>query len=518
MLLFSGMVGHEYVKDSEELEGKLKYWKMFLTSQGGQIYSDGSIIALTKILNTEEDIRIYFMNVDGTILSTNDRDRINHFKIDLDESTRESHSIPLYINQNLEGEFLLIQPPLHEIYLFKYFLLSILLLSFSYILYLLILKNRNMSAVATIVEQMKRDQESPDFKNVSPLISYLSKSINEYRNELRDRERLQIISDISKQVAHDIKSPLAALESSISNIVILPDGQKNIINNALERINNISNDLLQKSGLKQGNEVLLHSCLIECVNSITLEKIAEYDGKNIDISLLNNIELGECPALFSITELKRIISNLINNSVEASEEKIVILVKLFHFHGTAIIDIVDNGKGIKKENLSKVFEKGLSIEKSHGNGLGLSHAKLTIESWGGSITAISEYGKGATMRIELPLSRPTQLKNTKKVVHIDDDSLIRMTWEAQAKSHNIELLSLESSDKLYDVIDKLEADCEFYIDSNLGDGQIKGEELAQELYNKGFLNVNLSTGYDSSEFQDMPWINKVIGKAPPWVN
>ena len=58
----------------------------------------------------------------------------------------------------------------------------------------------------------------------------------------------------------------------------------------------------------------------------------------------------------------------------------------------------------------------------------------------------------------------------------------------------------------------------FYIDSCLGDGVIKGQDLAKELYDQGYKNLYMSTGFEKEKFANMPWIKNITGKTPPWDN
>lgn len=54
-----------------------------------------------------------------------------------------------------------------------------------------------------------------------------------------------------------------------------------------------------------------------------------------------------------------------------------------------------------------------------------------------------------------------------------------------------------------------------YIDSHLGEG-IKGEEVSKSIFEMGFTNIYLATGYNPNDFGDLPWIKGIVGKSPPW--
>ena len=64
--------------------------------------------------------------------------------------------------------------------------------------------------------------------------------------------------------------------------------------------------------------------------------------------------------------------------------------------------IKDSGRGIPSEVLPKLMRKGETYHKEGGTGLGLYHAKSSVESWGGTIELFSEVGQGTEVRVSLP--------------------------------------------------------------------------------------------------------------------
>lgn len=104
----------------------------------------------------------------------------------------------------------------------------------------------------------------------------------------------------------------------------------------------------------------------------------------------------------------------------------------------------------------------------------------------------------------------------KKIVLVDDDILVRMTWKIAAKSKNIDLTCYESPEQLRKDLHQYDVRTLFFIDSNLGQGQ-KGEDFVKELFHLGFLELYLSTGYSQDEFESLRSIVRaIVGKDPPW--
>jgi signal transduction histidine kinase len=115
----------------------------------------------------------------------------------------------------------------------------------------------------------------------------------------------------------------------------------------------------------------------------------------------------EAPADPVITEISGplfdwVIENLLKNALDALEGKGLINIKIRQHPGSVIVDITDNGKGIIKSNMAKIFKPGFTTKK-RGWGLGLSLSKRIIEKYhkGQLYVKSSEPGKGTTFRIVL---------------------------------------------------------------------------------------------------------------------
>ena len=97
-----------------------------------------------------------------------------------------------------------------------------------------------------------------------------------------------------------------------------------------------------------------------------------------------------------------VIENLLKNALDSMEGRGNIIVDIFSTDKKVIIDVIDTGKGISKQNFSRVFKPGFTTKK-RGWGLGLSLSKRIVEQFhnGRIYVKQSEAGKGTTFRIEL---------------------------------------------------------------------------------------------------------------------
>lgn len=322
------------------------------------------------------------------------------------------------------------------------------------------------------------------------------------------QQKIQIeIGNIASQVAHDIRSPLSALEN-ITNNHLNQTSENFIAQESIRRIKLIAEDLLQKSRNKESSQLLDLLDVNELIKRTVALKQSEYPTFKL------STELSKDKLIANINELsfERILSNLINNSIEALLDKSK-EVKIFttFLNSKIIIEIKDEGKGIAPELLSSLGTQKISHEKQNGNGIGLFSAINQIKKWNGEIKIYSSLGIGTTVQIELPLFL---VSSDSQNILIDNDELVRITWEARAKKAGKNLTTCSNSRELFNSLNNYSSDSYFYIDAELDNE--KGEEVASLLYEKGYKNLIITTGHSSDRFSHIKYISKVIGKNPPF--
>lgn len=268
----------------------------------------------------------------------------------------------------------------------------------------------------------------------------------EAQARLRQSERQ---SEFARQVGHDIRSPLAALNMVVAAVKGVPEEQRLVMRSAAKRINDIANSLLDRSWLNEiseeskdggmqgaeGSVVMLSSL----VDSIVSEKRVQYrDRHEVDIE----VDLSRGYGLFSRirpADVSRAISNLIDNSVEATRGSSARILVLIEENGEKNRIIVrDNGRGIPKEILGHLGVKGASFGKNKGSGLGLHQARSSAEALGGSLTIESEVGRGTIVTLALPAcDAPTwflerlEVSEQTILISVDDDSTVHQIWESR---------------------------------------------------------------------------------------
>lgn len=505
------------------------------------------------------------------------------------------------------------------------------------------------------VQLAQKKAECAEIKDISGSLLEMIKKLALHQ----DLEIQKNLINLSKQVAHDIRSPLTALNVVTQHLKDLPEDQRLLIRSAVQRIEDITNDLAGKQNQVAENindqekiKVHLLSSLIEPLISEKRVQFRSRRGINIE-SNLGAKSYGLFGKIQPI-QFKRALSNLINNSVEAVGENGSVEISLTSDDYHVMITISDNGSGIPKDILPKLMQKGASFgkesSKEGGSGLGLYHARESIESWGGKIEIESEVGNGTLVTASLPKVLPPdwfvpviEVTEDMHIVILDDDNSIHQVWQGRfdamnlnkghifhftsphaiiswykekkdfkqsylflcdyellgnkengldvieqlgigslsilvtsrfeeepvkancerlgvkllpknlagfvpivwdnrdnkrsdieyvliddskincdnwqlmGKFYNKKVCTFNSPGEFYAMIDQFDRATNIYIDSNLAD-DLHGEDIAKDIFEKGFNKIYLCTGYSKKNFPDMPWIKDIVGKTPPFIN
>lgn len=268
----------------------------------------------------------------------------------------------------------------------------------------------------------------------------IQQSIEQLKTTLVAKERYEL----ALQVAHDIRSPVAALEMISGTIHSDPEESLNIMRSALNRIKYISNHLLKNNQLHHtlSHQTSTQNYPLHClVESLVLEARAQFrEHHQLRLQFTSGITPDQSFVNLNSAEFKTVLSNLINNAAEALNFKGTIQVNLQLHESLFKIEVKDDGPGIPTEILSILGTRGVSYQKANGNGLGIYHAITQIQSWGGSLEIQSHLGLGSCLRISLPQSSPSSLfpqnlhfsKNTQWIC-LDDDPSIHEIWKLKAK-------------------------------------------------------------------------------------
>jgi signal transduction histidine kinase len=316
---------------------------------------------------------------------------------------------------------------------------------------------------------------------------------------------LAATGELAAQVAHDIRAPLAALEAAAADLAALPAERRALVEGALGRIRDVAEGLLRRESAAGAPA---RENLAAVVEPVLREKALRHRGLRLDSRLDAAVH-----ARVQAVELARLVSNLVDNAAEALPGGAGrVEVTLSASGGSARLSVRDEGKGIPAELLPRLGRRGETHGKDGGTGLGLHHARERAEAWGGTLEIRSAPGAGTTVTLVLPEAADLAACDA---VLVDDDALVRRTWELAAARAGKRLRSFASVDALLGAAPGLDRALPVYVDSDLGGG-VRGEQEALKLHALGFRELYVATGRDPGAFSGLSHLKGVRGKTPPW--
>jgi nitrogen-specific signal transduction histidine kinase len=265
--------------------------------------------------------------------------------------------------------------------------------------------------------------------------------------KLKNEESL---SRIATQVAHDIKSPLSALDTIVKDLSLLPEDKRILTRHAISRIHEIANGLLRKNKeiiaqspmcpqktTNESKKLILLSSAIE--NIINEKRILYHFRPEVEIDHEQNASSYGIFIHADVVELRRALSNLINNAVEAIAGKGSVKVQVRKIDSDTVeISIADNGKGMPQNIVEKLGTRGFTFEKSNGNGLGLAQVKDFASASDGQLIIESTVGQGTEIKILIPAALSPEwfipeinLENIDQIIILDDDPSIHQVWKGR---------------------------------------------------------------------------------------
>jgi len=246
------------------------------------------------------------------------------------------------------------------------------------------------------------------------------------------------------------------------------------------------------------------------MTSIFQEKqLLLYSRPGVQIELKIPTETQSYVAAINPCELSRVISNLLNNSIEALENRKSgkITLSLEPVKGVssfARIVVEDNGIGMSRELLEKMRQIPHSFGKVNGHGLGLRHAQKVMQKIGTFAMIDSELGVGTKIILAIPLlPRPTwledrlSLQENDRFIVLDDDDCAHELWKKRLDG--FEVIYLKSPEE-FDIV-KYPIDRFVYLfDYNLGKNSITGLELIEK-FNLKSRALLVTSSFDDQHLQ-----------------
>ena len=260
---------------------------------------------------------------------------------------------------------------------------------------------------------------------ISGLVAVLHDTTEQEKEE---RERRLFVSNVS----HELRTPLTSVKSYLEALdegalydPVAPDFIKVSLNET-NRMMRMVTDLLHLSRIDNATshldvELINFTAFITFILN-RLDKMRSQDQEK-KYELVRDYPITSVWIEIDTDKMTQVIDNILNNAIKYSPDGGKITVSMKTTDDQMILSISDQGLGIPKEDLPKIFDRFYRVDKARsraqgGTGLGLAIAKEIIKQHNGFIWAKSEYGKGSTFTIVLPY---------------DNDAVKEEVWEDEVE-------------------------------------------------------------------------------------
>ena len=232
----------------------------------------------------------------------------------------------------------------------------------------------------------------------------------------RQKRYTEIKNDFINNMTHELTTPIASIslaaqmlsDNSVSKSESMMQHLSKVINDETKRLRFLVDKVLQMSMFDKKKvafkkkELDLNEMVESVANSFALR--VEHTGGKI----YTEIEAVDSGIYVDEVHFQNVLNNLLDNAVKYRKEDQPLNIHLhtYNDHDHLYLSVKDNGQGIKRENLKKIFEKFYRVHAGNrhdvkGFGLGLAYVKNIIDLHGGEIKVDSDYGKGTKFTIKL---------------------------------------------------------------------------------------------------------------------
>ena len=361
-----------------------------------------------------------------------------------------------------------------------------------------------------------REASQDEIDALSSRFNGMLDALQTSQKKILDAQAHEARAMIASQVAHDIRSPLTSMSLALDQLKLVAAPEiLELLKYGIQRVSQVAGKLTHKKSdgpAVDATEVPRLTLLDEILRGTVSEQSLDRERA----ARLDSEKLLKAPiwTVVQVGELQTALSNILNNAFEATPApgRVELSSQLSSDQTELLIDIVDQGKGIPLELVAKIFDRGVSVDKPQGSGLGLFQARQAVQWSGGKIEVTSQLGQGTRFRIHLPVEKaPDFVASTipipkgSLVAVLDDDPSILAIWKSkfQAFGADIEVQYFASPTqyKLSRPKDETQFPGILICDHQMGDAELRG--LAQLKLSaqpeRGYLCTSL---YDSAEIQN----------------
>lgn len=265
------------------------------------------------------------------------------------------------------------------------------------------------------VEDIELYRNRIQINSFKKLTTKLVKKLYRHQNEIDHLSRLAAFrKEFIADVSHELKTPIFAAQGFIHTLLDGAVDDKEVRTRFLKKaatsvdsLDMLVHDLLTLSNIEIGKTKmqLEYFALNDLISEVVEQLSIRAEKKGILIKIINGKNI---PAIVFADwlRIRQVLTNLISNAIKYTDEGGEVEISLENKVENVKVKIKDNGVGIPKEDLKRVFERFYRVDKSRsrekgGTGLGLAIVKHILEGHNSIIEVMSEEGKGSTFEFSL---------------------------------------------------------------------------------------------------------------------
>ena len=371
----------------------------------------------------KEDLRITWIDTDGTVLYDNDADanmlenHANRPEVKSALQTGEGECVRISNTMNMttfyyalrleNGMVLRVATQARSIW--NVFLTAAPMIAGILVLIIVVciflahvLTRQLLQPIKVMAENMEDTSKTPAYKELVPFVNTIRA---QHENILM---AAKVRQDFTANVSHELKTPLTAISGYaelIENHMVDPEQETRFaqeIQQNANRLLSLINDIIRLSELDNSENLVRYE-------QVDLDLVAQESVNNLTVNAeKRGVKLyyeGEpCTLRADRGMLTELVDNLAANAIRYNNEGGEVHVKVTHENQQPVLIVSDNGIGIPKDQQDRIFERFYRVDKSRskqtgGTGLGLAIVKHIVELHDAQITVESEPGKGTMMKV-----------------------------------------------------------------------------------------------------------------------
>ncbi len=344
--------------------------------------------------------------------------------------------------------------------------------------------------------------------------------------------------NLARSVSHDIMTPMMVMRFILKKFEQegLTEREKSLLMDSVKEMSGIVDSILP--GVSKRYENLSFEAINPIVENCVAQKKFLYKNLNLRYECREEVKARVDALLFA-----RVISNLINNCIEAMDENstgTVVISVGKDLLGNVQVTIRDNGCGIPYKKLERIFSYTEKGNKKFNLSIGLREVRDIMWSWHGRIDLVSTEGQGTVVTLLLPsnthfqlieeetesgkianttqesLAGKSNLYNPQMATHfilVDSSLDYQQSCKSAAAVAGVELKTYSTPDALLNELDGIRKDTCFFIEY-LPQSKFSGIELARTLFEKGYSNLVIVSNF-LPDVPQLPFIKRVMSKNLP---